>query len=722
MVATLSRGRNGPELWRSEVTRHTAPVEGPARQTIRVPLPGEEGAYRVTLTAKRPPGFFTRFTRLPQKSAAPALAERTFQVAVFDDARPPAPPGAWQEAYSFDPRSHRWSDRLPRWIKWTAVPGVARAPRSSDDRNDLLAEKDGAIEIPPMVDSASHWRAYPLPVDQPGSAYAVEVESLRSVNNGTTIAVLEPDALGALRPVSGVINLPRYRWDRRGERSPSRVLFRPRTASPLLVIANPDPDSPARFGTIRLFKSSGGERSSQHQRLVALDWADADLPRAVGASHPPRPGVGRAPDLQTWLETATRLADRVEASGANAGVVTVNRGGGALYPSRVWPSPKYDLATWRDGSADLPRREGLKILAREFARRGLRLAPAIRFDAPTPAGDLNAPELRARAVQEVLDQVGPAGSLFGFAIRVTPNGAELLDGSGTVSDAEKLLAGYRRIGATLRGLPNPTPLILLPAGAAGSRGAIDALTPRLGSGLTAADETLASLGLEPLAKANHLLLVAHPHGAAPAVTATVPEQQAIRLEAIRRALPPSPIASLRTGHGELTLHEAQERLGSPVRLQTVLADPAAEPALLTRATREGRRLVLLEGPTAAGLVNREAVARRRAFTSLPPFARGEGSGKNRRRRCRRLRHGRRRERGYAHQPFGLDTQRATHRRDTAPPGGCPTRRPRRGSMVRRGAARPQFDTPSAHDRRLAVPRRGRAGPRGSGWAGSRSTA
>lgn len=633
LEVTLSRGRSGEEVWRSEATR-IDPREPIARTPIKIPLSDTEGVYRVAVVARRPSGFLDRFPALSGIGGAtnePVLLKRTFQVAVHDASQRPPRLGGWREAYTFDPRVHRWADRLPEWMRWRRLPWFASGPISSDSRTDLQAEGGGAIEIAPAAAGGAHWRAYPLPVKEVGSAYAVEVETLGEPGDRLTIAVLEPDALGDLRALGTAVTLTEPRWNRDQPRPPQRLLIRPRTDSPLLVIANPDADRPARFGRIRLLKSWGSGagvlEETPTERVVALDWPDSDLPHAVGASHA---GVREAsyqpyevPDLVTYYETAIALADRVEAAGANAAVVPVNQNGAAIFPSRVWGSPYYDLGVWSDGSADLPRRELLAMIAREFRRRGLKLVPTLRFDAPTAFLEAAPTEanydpaaaeptrLRGAAVVETLNAMGDPGVLAGVAVRASPGGWGLLhQPPNEEQSAERLALGYRRLAEYLSSRAERKPLLILPAEATDDLVAATELTPRLGETSQAAAAFLSRTGLAELAPSG---LVATPFGA--------PQEP---LTALRRVLPggvPHQAYAMSSGRQPVRLIASAVKLrnaaGKDLRLPSLRATPQTEAALLARAVAADTPLLVLHGQGTAGMLNESTTALRSAFAALP---------------------------------------------------------------------------------------------------------
>ncbi|QDV77941.1 hypothetical protein [Botrimarina mediterranea] len=648
-VAALSRGRSGAEVWRSEPSRVAVGPTGVAKSLVELTLPTTEGVYRLTLTAKKPAGFRTKFlptSPLLNNSDSP-LAQRTVQLAVFDPQRRPLRPGDWLEAYAFDPRSVGWADRLPERMRWRRLPWFAAGPRSSEEGVD--APHDGAIEIAPSPgDGRVHWRAYPLSVDQPGGTYAVEVETLGAPGDMLTIAVLEPDALGDLRPISGVVTHVTPRWNRDGDSTPAKLLIRPRTNSPLLVLSNPSEETVARFGRVRLLKSRGIEALTPATerlatgRIIALDWPEANLSHALGASHVRSElGAFEQPDLVTYWETATALADRVQAAGASAAAVPVNQSGGALYPSRLWTTPRYDLGVWSDGSADTPRRELLHLIALELDRRGLQLLPVLRFDAPTPiiehrngsydAAGSDAAVARRLAVEEVLDTVGKRDVIAGVAIRLTPGSWALRHPSAadSVEGVDPLVAAYDELARAASDMVGrPLPLVILSSELTTAPEVSRHLLPKLGASADGASAYIAKSGLTSVASHSTATIVSAPFGAvAPEARQRGDLATDIVLTGLRRSLPVEVgriARSLRTSNFPLRLIESEKRLrgagGSTlgeILLPAIAVAPTAEPALLASAIDDGVRIVTLDGEASAGWLDDAAIERRQLHAAIP---------------------------------------------------------------------------------------------------------
>ncbi|WP_146395578.1 hypothetical protein [Pseudobythopirellula maris] len=386
--ASLGRGRAGPSVWTQPASRLETPTDGgPPRLELSVPLPSEEGVYRLELRATRPAGFTDRFR---PNAASRVLAARVIQLVVFDRARRPAPPSDWRQVYAFHPGSPRWRDRLPDWVGWRRLPWFSDQPIGSGPAAFAAGGEGERFALLPPTDKRgqAHWQAYPLPVARPNTPHVVEVDYPTDRRQRLTISVADLDAGGRVSSLTAGATIEIDRWSVRPGIETARYLFWPRTSSPLLVVSN-GAEGDARYSSVRLLEGVPGEALDEtpaSDRLIALHAADADLPRLLGASLAMAADGGYlVEDTQTWFEAAERLADRVQLAGANGAVVAVAGDGGSLYKSRVFgAAPRYDRRAWESGVDDARRVEPLDLLLNAFDRRGLRLVPEIAFDGVLP--------------------------------------------------------------------------------------------------------------------------------------------------------------------------------------------------------------------------------------------------------------------------------------------------------------------------------------------------
>ncbi|MEN0110616.1 MAG: hypothetical protein AAF805_07810, partial [Planctomycetota bacterium] len=582
LTATLSRGRSGEPVWRGEAMRLGIDDDAGANAAVTVPLPREEGVYTVTLAASEPSGYRNRFMPLHKPAR---LLERRWQVLVVDRSTRPPEPTDWSEAYAYDPRTQSWADRAPRWFGLRRLPWFADGPASNVPEATRHVDRTRAIRLPASATPGdANWVAYPLPVSRPGEPHAVEIDQLGEPGSRLAVALLEPDALGDLRPVGVATSHALPRWNASNGPHRVRLLIHPRTNAPLLIVANPSTRSATDYGAIRLYRLRGDRvpatpaAASARGREVKLLVEASDLPHTLGASHAAsRSGEHEVADLQTLWETARRLADRVEAAGAGGAAIRVNGDGSALYRSTLWTTVRNDLGVWDDASADAPRPALLPLVAIEFERRRLRLTPIIAADAAAPGErDADFGSLAARAAGEVRQTLGGFAGLDRIAVR---RGAAAFDADPAV---------WQSLGDHARTQSSP---LLLPA-----------------IGLRRGDRPSA---VALLAASDAGWTIARPHGVAPppgVTTAAAEESFCAELRATLPNLSGAPIAyrepidSLRLIESGLRLRRPDGVRSTDVRLPLVPTDSEALASLLVDSAPVAGGFYL-GGGAAAGVID-----------------------------------------------------------------------------------------------------------------------
>jgi hypothetical protein len=433
----LATGRSGPVIWRGESTRESLPAEGGASIEIEAPLPKDEGIVRVLLRATRPAGFTKRF--MPSAAAKP-IAERSFQVLVLDPARRPGVPSDWRESHALQPASPRWRDRLPTWTSWRRLSWIEGGSPGSLQGGPTRVAGSSMVELPPAATpEEADWQAYPLPVTRPGRTCLVEVEldlaprGPGSAPSQACLVVLDADSAGALRPLGEGVVVEAPRWNAPAGPTTVRLTCFPRTNAPLLVVANPSPRAPLRYGAVRVLQSSDETPATEASpRCVALDWSRGELAELVGASV----DLAGDRDLASSYEAATIAAERVALAGATAAVVSID-------PIDV---------PHADHPRDLPVVDPLALTLAEFERRGLGLIVTLRprcadrtaapwvssrgkplADSQSPLDPAAQRELAA-AMDRLVARCGASPALAGVAVRLGSD--ELLAGDEWGFDGE----------------------------------------------------------------------------------------------------------------------------------------------------------------------------------------------------------------------------------------------------------------------------------------------
>lgn len=396
--------------------------EGTA-SSISVKVPDAEGVYDLAITALHP--------RVRLRLKKP-VAERKIQLVVLDK-RPQSEPGQGpvSRVVEINPMNPRWWERF---ANIPLLPGLRKGPLGNGDAAPWEHPKLG-----PMIQLGTggaapniSWEAYPLPITNPGQAHVLEIEYPSDVPQAMGISLLEPNAAGAVTPIgldSGV-----YVSDEEAENTPQlakhRVIFWPRTNTPVLLVTNRRPGSRAVYGKISVLSAVRSQfpalalGRSESGSLLAPAFADNRRPERLLAGYMDRPlfvenfsapealDVASHRSLDDWNTFYTgglRLVKYLKHVGYNGLMMSAYADGSTIYPSQiVQPTPRYDTGVFFATGQDPRRKDALELLFRLFDREGLTLIPALQFASPLP--ELEALR-RAGGPQAVgLEWIGPDGN------------------------------------------------------------------------------------------------------------------------------------------------------------------------------------------------------------------------------------------------------------------------------------------------------------------------
>ncbi len=419
---------------------------------VEIPLPNAEGVYDVVITAANNPDW-SQAVRQPLNWKR-TIAERRVQLAVLDPRRPTAPADReFAPIVEIDPANPRWFeklneklDRLPQLpLTKGQLPRLWKGPLG----NDCLQLRRHALgtlaELRPNANSPNvSWQAYWLPIGQPGRPHVLEVEYPSDVSQTLGLCILEPDAAGAMSPIgvdSGVDNAAEVvatdqspRWLRH------RMIFWPRTTTPLLLVSNGREQTPAVYGKIRVLSGAehlpramaeqgenkdgdkngdkgwikagdkNGGKSVNKRRLLAAYLDRPLIPETFAADESLDPQSGRSRhDWRTFYEGGARLVEYLNHAGYNGLMLTVLADGSSLYPSRlVEPTPRYDTGVFFGSGQDPIRKDVLEMLFRLFDREDLQLIPAVEFASPLP--ELEAVRRAGGAEAQGIEWIGVNGT------------------------------------------------------------------------------------------------------------------------------------------------------------------------------------------------------------------------------------------------------------------------------------------------------------------------
>ncbi|MCL4678162.1 MAG: hypothetical protein KJ017_06165 [Alphaproteobacteria bacterium] len=394
---TLTDTRSGDKVWdETRDVRIDAQGNGPELGPFSVSMPDRDGVFDLSISMSR--------RRLPTPFApVKVIGQRSVQVAVLATQALEPAPSPWNvlaeivpqtvEVVSLhdNPRSRLWNP-LPKIPHWWWFPGStggdAKRPLGNGKSSAAPRTGEGYVELAP-----GGWQAYPLPAGDLLRPHLLELDCPADRPQGLNIRVIEAGTSGTVTPfgpssgldISGTDVQPSGRTIRH------RLVFWPKSQTPLLLLTNSRPDMPAAFGRIRVL-TGPRQLPSSHAvrrdggRLAAvyydrpLFWEDFSAADTVDLLS------GRSlNDWQTFQEGGLRLVEYLPFAGYNGAMVCVLHDGGTIYPSRLLePTPRYDNGTFFGTGQDPLRKDALELLFRLFDRHGLTLIPMLRFSTPLP--------------------------------------------------------------------------------------------------------------------------------------------------------------------------------------------------------------------------------------------------------------------------------------------------------------------------------------------------
>ena len=359
------------------------------------------------------------------------LSERHVQVLVLDPQAPIAPPPAgWTQVMEIDPTSSHWYDlrraipKLPSFIpvreQHLARPACERQhddrAKSAGPRDGICGHELGASPVStPATDPA--WVAYPLSGAKPGLPHLLEIEYPSDLGQTLGISIVEPNAAGAVAPIgldSGVYTaddpLPgNPHWAKH------RMMFWPRTSSPLLLLTNRRDGSRAQFGKIRLSAgpsplAAGISRHRSAARTIAGRLSRpavvrGQLFRQRIARSVDRPKPHRLANVLRRGHAAGRLSElrRLQRPDAQR----LFRRKHDLSQPLLEPTPRFDTGAFFDQGQDPARKDVLELLLRLFDREHLKLIPTLQFSTPLP--ELEALLRTGGPASDGIQLIGPDG-------------------------------------------------------------------------------------------------------------------------------------------------------------------------------------------------------------------------------------------------------------------------------------------------------------------------
>ncbi|HWA98433.1 MAG TPA: hypothetical protein VG713_08070, partial [Pirellulales bacterium] len=426
LQARLVAAATGRIAWTDEREVIVAdPPEAMPYEAFSATLPAEEGVYDLLLVASR--------RSLTERLTLRATTEeRRVQVVVLgaqpvDAAQDESEAVAFEVLLEIDPANPRWWERF---TNLPLLPGVRRGPLGNGETALWQHPLQPLVQLGPSGREPNiAWEAYPLPIGRPGQPHLLEVEYPSDVPQTLGISIVEPNAAGAVMPIgldSGVHVAPEATKFFEPELLKHRLVFWPRTASPLVLMTNRQDGAKASYGKLRLIGPKPPARStlsSLGRELPGLARELAPGSRdTLPAAHLPRGFQRGAPlsqrlcavqfdrplfpenftvdqgvdawsghsgrtldDWTTFYQGASRLIEYLVFAGYDAAMMAVVADGSAIYPSQYLdPTPRYDDGVFFTNGQDALRKDVLELLLRMFDREQLRFVPELQFTAPLP--------------------------------------------------------------------------------------------------------------------------------------------------------------------------------------------------------------------------------------------------------------------------------------------------------------------------------------------------
>jgi hypothetical protein len=406
------------QLWSSE---QEVRAGSPEPVPLDFAVPQDEGVYDIVLSAQQNSGW-PRALRPALHWRRTAVADRRVQFVVIAR-QPPAVTFSREPSplVEIDAASSRWWEK----VKLPPLPQLPRLSRGlsgplGNGMRETIHHALGDIsQLKPSSASPDlSWEAYSLTVGALGRPYVLEVDYPSDVPQTLGLSIVETNAAGTLTPIgldSGfdvsaeAASAAPPHWLRH------RLVFWPRTATPLLLITNRREKSPAVYGKIRVL--GGWDRLPRTdkvpdrpaQRLMAAYLDRPLLAESFSAEESLDTWSGRTlQDWKTFHQAGTRLVDYLRYAGYNGIVLTVAADGSAIYPSRVLEAtPRYDTGVFFASGQDPMPKDALEMLLRLTDRENLQMIPAMEFATPLPA--LEAIRRRGGSEAQGLEWIGPDG-------------------------------------------------------------------------------------------------------------------------------------------------------------------------------------------------------------------------------------------------------------------------------------------------------------------------
>ena len=264
---------------------------------------------------------------------------------------------------------------------------------TKDELDEFAAPQSRFLRLAPNTPQEPSWEAYPIPIDEPGKPYVLEIEYPTNLPQKLGISIIERSVTGGIFPSSRDLGIS-VSNDPLSDRPANEVaryttVFWPQTRTPIVLLINSSSETEAAYGHIRIYRtneirptSSQGDRGRIFGAAMTKPNLVNQFGRTKSASYF---GVTGAETWESFDESIQSTLQSLSISNVDSLMLSVMSDGSSLYPSaRLNPSTKYDKSVFLTAGGDPVRKDALSALLTKFDAYNKRVVPIVNFNAPLP--------------------------------------------------------------------------------------------------------------------------------------------------------------------------------------------------------------------------------------------------------------------------------------------------------------------------------------------------
>ncbi len=361
---SLAKARGGAVAANETIDVRTDEFGQFAKLQPNLMVPAEEGAYDLQVSIVQPQRFqrdrvvATHVTQIcVVASSAVASPEPVANLPIDSD-------GDWQPVATFELTApnlddNQWlRERIPNWVPSSLQPEAPDVwANEVPQPRDLLGVKVHDL-------AAKAWYLKQLTALTPGKPHLAVIQVPAAEAASLQVSIIEPDPSGNIQPIqidtALVVQKPLIASPQQWVEQ--RIVFWPRTAQPILLLANHSPHNsvavapvkilggpehlPALTAAAKSFTNADPANSSEPNssdpigsrgRSTLMYFEKPSIADAFGASLVKDPVNGaNLHDWVTFHESATRMIEYLRWAGYNGAMITVSSEGGRFIPPLLW--------------------------------------------------------------------------------------------------------------------------------------------------------------------------------------------------------------------------------------------------------------------------------------------------------------------------------------------------------------------------------------------------